>query len=694
MNARISLSTYEFYSARLIRHAALRLLKQGCSVKRMCGLAGIYARPDERPGRQLLLSMAGELRHRGPEGTGLYLDERLGMVATRLAIVDLDHGDQPLSDERGRHWVMQNGEIYNYVELRAELQALGHVFETRSDTEVIAHAYEQWGAECLQRLNGDFALAIWNRERRELFLARDRFGVRPLFLAELGGDFCFASEAKALLRHPRALRELDPDAVVETFTLWSTLPDRSAFKGIRELPPAHHLLIGPDGPGRMTRWWDLDYTPDLRPEKELLDELDELLVDATRIRLRADVPVAAYMSGGLDSSALAAIATREVGSQLSAFGLGFADERFDESRYQDEVARHLGLDFRRTVVDAEAIAQLLPRAVELGEKPLLRTAPAPLLRLSETVSDTGLKVVLTGEGADELFAGYDIFREDKVRRFWARDPSSALRPLLFARLNRFLGTDLRRAGGFVAGFYGRDLLNEKDPLYSHRIRFLNTSRCLRMLNRDFVAGSTREPDVTARLVERLPAGFADWTSLSRAQYIEIATFFEGYLLHGQGDRILMGHSVEGRFPYLDFRVAELSAKLPDSLRLRGLQEKYALHRIVAPRLPEQIVRRAKQPYRAPIGSVLGGPAAPEYVRELLARPQLEQAGLLDTTAVARLVSKFERTVGETDEMALVGAVTLMLLHDRFVENPRVALPLEPDRLVVGSEIISARAEVA
>jgi asparagine synthase (glutamine-hydrolysing) len=657
----------------------------------MCGLAGIYARPNQRPATELLLSMAGEVRHRGPDGTGLYLDERLGMVATRLAIVDLDRGDQPLSDERGRHWVMQNGEIYNYVELRAELQALGHVFATGSDTEVVAHAYEQWGKDCLRRFNGDFALAIWDRERRELFLARDRFGVRPLFLAELGGDFCFASEAKALLRHPRAVRELDPDGVVETFTLWSTLPERSAFKNIRELPPAHYVVIGPGGPGRVTRWWDLDYTPDPRSEEELLGELDELLVDATRIRLRADVPVGAYMSGGLDSSALAAIAARELGAELSAFGIGFTDKRFDESRYQDEVARHLGVDFRRSLVDADAIAQLLPRAVELGEKPLLRTAPAPLLRLSAAVRDSGLKVVLTGEGADELFAGYDIFREDKVRRFWARDPSSTLRPLLFARLNRFLGTDLRRAGGFAAGFYGRDLLNEQDPLYSHRIRFLNTARCLRILNADFVARATREPDAAARLARKLPTAFADWTPLSRAQYVEIATFFEGYLLHAQGDRMLMGHSVEGRFPYLDFRVAELSAKLPDSLRLRGLYEKYALRRAVARHLPEQIVRRAKQPYRAPIGSVLAGPVAPEYVHDLLGRARLEQAGLLDPTAVARVVSKFERAAGETDQMALVGAVTLMLLHDRFVDNPRLAPPLEPNRLVVGTEIVSTGA---
>src|SRR5204862_11990 len=263
---------------------------------------------------------------------------RFGMTNTRLAIVDLAGGDQPLSDERGRYWVMQNGEIYNYVELIAELEQLGHRFATHSDTEVIAHAYEEGGVGCLERFNGDF-------------------------------------------------------------------------------------------------------------------------------------PVATYLSGGLDSSAIAAIAARQLRDDtLFAFGVGFADQRYDESESQDAIARELGTIFHRTVVDAAAIADVFPRAVELAEKPLLRTAPAPLLRLSGAVREAGLRVVLTGEAADELFGGYDIFREDKVRRFWARDPSSKLRPLLFARLNRWLATDPAKAGAFLSRFYGRDLEAVDDPLYSHRLR--------------------------------------------------------------------------------------------------------------------------------------------------------------------------------------------------------------------------------
>jgi asparagine synthase (glutamine-hydrolysing) len=652
----------------------------------------MYAGHDRRPARSLLLAMAGELQHRGPDGTGLLLDGRLGIAGARLAIVDLEGGDQPLSDERGRFWAMQNGEIYNYVELRDDLRGLGHRFSSESDTEVIAHAYEQWGPDCLRRFNGDFAVAVWDRERRELFLARDRFGVRPLFLAELGGDLCFASEAKALLRHPAARRELDAVGVADTFTLWSTLPDHSAFEGIRELAPAHYALLGPDGAVREARWWDLEFVPESRPEADFVEELEALLVDSTHIRLRADVPVAAYLSGGLDSSAIAAIASRERAG-LFAFGLGFADERFDESGPQEQIARRLGVDFNRTVVDGATIAELLPRAVELGEAPLLRTAPAPLLELSAAVRDAGLHVVLTGEGADELFAGYDIFREDKVRRFWAREPSSRIRPLLFQRLNRFLPADAARARNFLPGFYGRQLEDEDDPLYSHRLRFANSARCLRLLDPEFRSRAAKEIESTERLKGTLPAGFAKMSPLGRAQYLEVATFLEGYLLHAQGDRMLMGNSVEGRFPFLDHRVAELAARLPDRLRLRGLEEKYALRVATARYLPAEIRARPKQPYRAPIADVLTGPAAPEYVRDLLSPGRIAEAGLLDESAVTRLVRKFETGKGasETDEMGLVGAVTLMLLHERFVSRPQTAPPLEPTRLVVEGEVVPLEA---
>ncbi|HXV57296.1 MAG TPA: asparagine synthase (glutamine-hydrolyzing) [Gaiellaceae bacterium] len=665
----------------------------------MCGIAGIYARPDTSASRELLLTMAGELRHRGPDGTGLYEDGRFGMTSVRLAIVDLAGGDQPLTNEDGRYWVMQNGEIYNYVELMAELEGLGHRFATSCDTEVIAHAYEEWGPACLDRLNGDFALAVWDRRERELFLARDRFGVRPLFVAELGGDLVFASEAKAVLRHLAARRELDRAGLVEAFTTWCISPDASAFAGIRELAPAHYLLAGPGGIREERRWWDLRFLPGADPppaeRAELAERLDELLGDATRLRLRADVPVAAYLSGGLDSSAIVAHALEQMDETLYAFGIGFEDPRFDESDYQDRLVGDRGLDLTRVTIGARDIAELLPRTVELTEKPTLRTAPAPLLRLSRAVREAGLKVVTTGEGADELFGGYDLFRENKVRRFWAREPDSALRPLLLTRLNAFIGKDLKRSGAFLVGFYRRGLTDVDDPLYSHRLRFANTSRLLTLLDGDVLADAAGRGDPAERLEARLPSWFGEMTPLGQAQYLEITTFLNGYLLHSQGDRMLMGHSIEGRFPFLDYRVAELAGALPDSLRLRGLQEKYLLRKAVEKRLPPAIAARKKRPYRAPIVGAFVGPDAPAYVRELLAPERLTAAGLFDPEAVARIVRKCEAgaprdAVSETDEMALVGVLSTMLLHERFVESPALAEPLEPDRVVVGAEVRADR----
>jgi asparagine synthase (glutamine-hydrolysing) len=640
--------------------------------------------------------MAGELHHRGPDGVGLYLDERFGMSNNRLAIVDLAGGDQPLSDESGRYWVMQNGEIYNYVELQRELRSLGHRFETSSDTEVIAHAFDEWGVHCLHRLNGDFAFAVWDRRERELFLARDRFGVRPLFLAELGGDLCFASEAKALFRHPSARRELDPLGLVEAFTIWSVLPDRSAFVGVRELAPAHYLRFGPDGQIEEKRWWDLQFprTGETRRETEsdLQAELTELLTDATRLRLRADVPVAAYLSGGLDSSLTAALARNLYPETLNSFGIGFRDPLFDESEYQDRFVADLGTSLTRVVVDSPDIAELLPRAVELSEKPTLRTALAPLLRLSRAVRDAGLKVVITGEGADELFGGYDIYRENKVRRFWARVPESELRPLLFARLNEFLGKDLKRSGAFLAGFYRRGLEDTGDPLYSHRLRFANTARSLRLFEKEVLDRAGHDGDVLERVERRLPEGFEDLTPLGKAQYLEIMTFLDSYLLHSQGDRMLMGHSIEGRFPFLDYRVAEFAAALPDRMKLRGLEEKYLLRKAAAPLLPAEISARRKRPYRAPIASAFVGPRAPEYVRETLSSARLREAGIFAPDAVERLVQKCESAggagVGETDEMGLVGTISVMLLHEQLVARPVLAAPRQPVRVVVGDAVQS------
>jgi len=662
----------------------------------VCGLAGVYDLVGRGVSRDVLCAMAGELVHRGPDGTGLYLDRRFGMISTRLSIIDLASGDQPLPNESGRFWVMQNGEIFNHPELRAELEARGHRFATHCDTEVLVHAYEEWGPGCLDRLNGEFAFAVWDHATSELFLARDRFGIRPLFLSSAGGALSFASEAKALLRYPGARRALDMAGIAESFTLWANSPARSSFTDIRELAPGHWLRVRSDGAVEERRWWDLRFATEEEQlsasEAELTEELFALLDDATHIRLRADVPVGTYLSGGLDSSAVTALAQRHTSHPVRAFAIGFADHTFDESTFQDRVARALGTELTRITITSADIAALMPRVVALSEKPTLRTAPAPLLKLSETVRAAGYKVVLTGEGADEMFAGYDVFKLDKVRRFWARHPDSACRPLLLRRLYPYLAQDLGRTGTLLRNVFEAGLTDVGDPLYSHRLRFDHAARLLRLFTPAALEEAAAQDDPRDALRARLPVGFSGFSTLGRAQYVEIATFMCGYLLHSQGDRMLMGNSVEGRFPFLDFRVAEFAARLPDGSKLSGLREKHLLRCAVDRLLPSDVVRREKQPYRAPILRAFVGQHAPEYVAALLQPDRLAEAGIFAAPAVERLMQKCRRNesvgVTESDEMALIGVLSVMLLHEQMVRRPSPAVPAEPQRVVIGSAVLT------
>ncbi len=650
----------------------------------MCGIAGIYEGKGRSAERDQLLTLAGELRHRGPDGTGLLLDGPFGMINTRLAVIDLESGDQPQGTEDGRYWLVQNGEIYNYRALRRELEQLGHRFRTTSDTEVLLHAFEHWGAACLPRLNGDFAFAVWDTHTRELFLARDRFGVRPLYLAHTDDRLAFASEVRALLRLPGQARALSPDAVVQTFQLWSTLPGTSAFEGVSELPAGHWLRWKPGAAPVAVRWWGLDFGGPVRTEheSELADELRELLQDSVAIRARADVPVAAYVSGGLDSSATAALMQQTLGTQLHGFAVGFADSGFDETPQQDELARALNLNLQRVTVGDSDIAELFPRVIELSERPMLRTAPAPLLRLSALARHSGFPVVLTGEGADELFGGYSIFKEAAVRRFWARNPESKLRPRLFARLHPYLINDLSRGGGMLANYFGYRLQDTDNPLYSHSNRYRNGQRNLRFLTAEALGGTT-DPELA--LLKQLPDGFSDFGPLGQAQYLEVRTFMEGYLLHSQGDRMLMGNGVEGRFPFLDHRLAEFAMALPARLRLNGLQEKYLLRKAVGPLLPRDVTRRTKRPYRAPLLRPFLSAGAPTWVSDLLDPDNVRRSGLFDADMVERLVSKararLDSGLSEMDEMALMGVMSSMLLKQQLVDEPALAAPAVADRII-------------
>ena len=648
----------------------------------MCGIAGVFNRASGAAVTpEQVNTLLGAIRHRGPEAAGMVLDGPAGLGHDRLSIIDLAGGLQPIANEDGSLWVVCNGEIYTYVELRAELLARGHRFRTASDSEVIVHLYEERGPACLEAFIGQFAFAVWDTRRRRLFLARDRLGVRPLYYAEVGGDLRFASEIKALLADPALPATLDPETLAQVFTYWAPLPGRTAFRGVRELPPAHYLLA--DAASCTThRYWTLDFAGEpagpSRGEHYYAERLRELLIDATRLRLRADVPVGAYLSGGLDSSAIAAVVRRYTGNPLKTFSIAFADGQFDEREHQQRMAAYLGTEHISLVCTDADIAAAFPAVVRHAEMPLLRTAPAPMYLLAQQVRAHGMKVVLTGEGADEFFGGYDIFKEARLRRFWAARPESRLRPLLFARLY----ADIPGLGGlspaYRAAFFKQDLGALDDLYYSHRGRWHNAARLQGLFAPALRAEIAAAPP-SAALDAALDGISAAWDPLSRAQFIESRIFLSQYLLAAQGDRMAMAHAVEGRFPFLDHRLVEFAATIPPMFRLKGLDEKHVLKRALADLLPAAVLARTKRPYRAPIRNVFFGPHAPAYVADLLSPEAIRAAGIFAPAAVAVLVKKCREApqIGEIDGMALAGVLSTQLLHHQFIAAGRPYRPSGP-----------------
>jgi asparagine synthase (glutamine-hydrolysing) len=416
---------------------------------------------------------------------------------------------------------------------------------------------------------------------------------------------------------------------------------------------------------------------------EAARQLRELLVDATQIRLRADVPVGAYLSGGLDSSAITALIHHYTKNRLETFSIAFTDEAYDESSFQRKMAGYLGTHHHLVTCTHEDVGRVFPHVIWHTETPIMRTSPAPLYLLSDLVHRHDFKVVLTGEGADEFLAGYNIFKEAKIRRFWARQPDSEIRPALLKKLYPYIGNMARGSDAYLRKFFGQDLTDVDAADYSHSIRWRNTARSKR-----FFSPQMREAlDQDAGPSLALPPDFADWHPLARAQFLEIDIFLAEYLLSSQGDRVGMAHSVEGRFPFLDHRVVQFANRLPAHYKLRGLTEKAILKHAVRDLLPEEIWKRAKRPYRAPIHRSFFPDGKPlDWVAEALSPARLQATGVFQPQAVGQLANKIERygALGETDDMALAGILSTQLVVDQFITAFRAASPiaLEEDFKVV------------
>ncbi len=660
----------------------------------MCGIAGVVRLgPGDGPPRELLLSMVAQLRHRGPDGFGLYRDSWAGLAHARLAIVDLTTGDQPLSDPDGTWWIVFNGEIFNHRALRTELRSRGHRFATSSDTEVIVNAYREWGTDCFARFNGQWAFALWSPSTQELVLSRDPSGICPLFVHEGGGRVRFASEVKALFADPDVSRTFDVDGIQQTFMYWASQAPVTPFSGIEELRPGTYRIYRA-GKVEDGVHWAPTYPPtitatpsDLRAATE---ELAERLQIASRLRITsADVPVGAYLSGGLDSSLTAMLGSDASAGRLETFSLGFEDDGFDERPFQRLVATRLGSRHHEITVSRADIAEVFPEVIFHSERPVLRTAPAPMFLLSRAVRAAGVKAVLTGEGADEILAGYDIFREARIRAFWARRPESTVRPELFDRIYPYLDGMTGRTKRMAQAFWKIGLEDVGRPGFSHGPRWRGAASLRRFYGREFAdaAGAADAPGP----LDHLPDAFGSWSPLSQAQYLEFTTLLSPYILSSQGDRQLLGNGVEGRFPFLDPDVMALCNSLPAGFKLRSLDEKHLLKQVALDHVPAEILARKKQPYRAPDAVCFLGDERPAYVAEMMRTSTLEAAGVFDPTAVRALVRKLEAqraegrgTPSNADNMAFVGILSTQLVHHQFIVGPRA--PHAADiRLVVDVE---------
>ena len=657
----------------------------------MCGITGFYQFNDSTDNKiNTLRSMLTRIKHRGPDESGIYLSDDIGMGSARLSIIDLSTGTMPLSNENESLWIVFNGEIFNYIELKEELLAKNHKFKTNSDTEVIVHLYEEYGPEFLNKLNGQFAIAIWDKNKQELFLARDRVGIRPLFYTTINNAFVFSSEIKSFLEFPDFNPKISAKALSEYFTFWTSLSSNTAFEGVFELPPGSYMTINANSK-TIRSYWELPITKPIEYQfntaEEAAKEFETIFTDAVKLRLRADVQVAAYLSGGLDSSITTSFIKKITPDSLRTFSIGFTEKDFDESSYQNIARDYFNTQHSSVTCSPKDISENFKDVVWHSEAPLLRTAPTPMSILAKSVRDHNIKVVITGEGADELFGGYNIFKETKIKHFWAKDPKSKYRPLLLKKLYPYIPQINKANSNILKMFFGYKLNETASPIYSHLLRWNNTSRINNYLSKN-LRDEIEDYDAIGLIEKQLEEKLEGYDYLTKAQWIELNFFMSKYLLSSQGDRMAMANSVEGRYPFLDHRVIEFCMKLNPDLKLNGLNEKYLLKKMMKGRLPESILNRPKQAYRAPIRNAFFSEEMPVYLKDMLSEEKITDFGIFNPEYVNQLKKKMElnKQVSEIDNMAITAILSTQILHDLFVNQSMPKL-LESELVVLNKTIL-------
>ena len=616
----------------------------------MCGVAGfIDTRYERKPERELLVRMTDKLLHRGPDSAGYFIDHYVALGFRRLSIIDLEGGNQPIYNEDRSVVLMCNGEIFNYLELRKVLIQKGHTFRTKSDVEVLVHLYEEHDIDFLNKINGQFAFVIYDRKNRRLFLARDQFGINPLYYANVNGLFIFASEIKAILEHPQIERAVDLTGLDQTLSFPGLVSPRTMFKGIQSLKSGNYIVIQ-NGEIAVREYWDLDYQPlnagsITRSENEYVDELKDLLTRSVQYRLQSDVPVGFYLSGGLDSSLIGALISQVApGTRRHSFSIGFTDEDISETKHQKLMSRFTRSIHNEIMFDWSEIVERLSIMIYHCECPVRESYNTCSMALSAAAKNAGVKVVLTGEGADELFAGYvghrfDRFRDQESKRY---DLETALEDELREKL-----------WGDKDFFYEKDhhaLREVKQTLYSAGVNELYREfDCLNhgLVNKERLRG--RHP-------------------VHQRSYLDFKLRLSDHLISDHGDRMTLANSVEGRYPFLDIDLVEFSTRIPPDLKLHNYIEKYILKRVATDLLPPEIVRREKFGFHAP-GSPYLLQQGIEWINDMVSHERIKRQGYFNPHVIDRLraeymQSSFKLNLPFEDDLLIV-VLTFSIFLDTF-----------------------------
>jgi len=605
----------------------------------MCGICGFYGFED----RTILKRMCDVIKHRGPNDSGIYLDKNIGLGNRRLSIIDVAGGHQPIHNENESIWVTYNGEIYNYLEIKEDLEARGHQFYTNTDTETLVHAYEEFGENCLQKFRGMFAFALWDADKKQVFLARDRLGIKPLYYYFDGERLIFGSEIKSILQCG-VPRRLDYNALHSYLSYRFVQGDSTIFHNIKKLPPGHLMLCGDKGVD-VREYWDLKMAPQKNSEDYYLQQLKGSLKESVKLRLMSEVQLGAYLSGGIDSSTIVAIMSSLLDEPIKTFSVGFGDPNFDEFEYAQAIADHFGTEHHEFLVEPNAM-ELFPNIIWHFEEPIADPALFPTYILSEKAKKH-VTVVLTGEGGDELFAGYEQYKimalSEKYGRFLPKVIKTKAVPVVGEKMPSFIRDKLFRYSSLLGEEGIKRFSKYMSTLEDKGLSYL---RLISVFDEEESRGiytDTAKNEIIRNLAEELnKVYFKDYRKnelLNRLLYLEIKTSLQEHLLM-KVDKMTMAHSIEARVPLLDHVVADLSTSLPQDLKLRGSTDKYILRKAAAELLPKKIINRKKQRFFVPIHTWLGGESK-EYAMQILDSSVIKKRGYLKHPPIERMFRKFK-----------------------------------------------------